>query len=72
MVNFEVFNVITLIIFSIALVLISYFLITSIIKLRKCNKELKKLDIELEQHLKELSNCFDIGEKKIKAKLVMI
>lgn len=59
----EVFSVIILIIFSISLVLTSYFLTMSIITLLKCNKELKRLDIELEHSLKELSNCFNIGEK---------
>lgn len=38
-------------------------------------KELKKLDIELELSLKELSNCFNIGEKnkrKINNNIVII
>ena len=59
----EIFSVIALIIFGVALIPVSYFLITSIIAIIKCNKELKRLDIELEQSLKELSNCFYIGEK---------
>lgn len=62
--NFEIFGtIITSIIFGMALGLSFYVIVTNIIGIIKCNKELKRLDIERERSLKELSNCFNIGEK---------
>lgn len=64
MVNFEIFGmIITSIILGIGLAYAFYLIITCTIGIINCNKELKRLDIELERSLKELSNCFNIGEK---------
>ena len=74
--NFEIFSmIITSIILGIGLVFAFYFIVIGIIGIIKCNKKLKKLDIELEHSLKELSNCFNIGEKnkrKINNDIVII